>query len=107
VLARINAKGKATTAQMMAFCAAEGMKIAMVTIPGRTAWLVKRGLLARVARGVFKLGPRGAEIVGDMAREQKDAKSEHPKQRRARRIPDRLKWRVKTKAGVEHRKKRS
>ncbi len=49
----------------MAFCIAEG--IALMTTESlytQTYLYVKKGVLARVSYGVFKLGPKGAEIVG-------------------------------------------
>jgi hypothetical protein len=61
---------------------------------GQTYKYVKSGLLVRIARGVFKLAPRGVEIADEVktrarrGREPYQALLSDPERRRARRVLD-------------------
>ena len=63
VLLRIGAQESASTHEIMAFCITEGTIITMESLHTITYQYAKKGLLARVATGIYKLGPKGAETV--------------------------------------------
>jgi predicted transcriptional regulator len=61
VLGRIQAKEAATTGEIMPFCLAEGIRIPRESLTTRMSLLVKKGLLVRIARGLFKVAPKATE----------------------------------------------
>jgi hypothetical protein len=65
VLVCIDLKGTegATTKEIAAFCAREGIEITRPSLRAQTFAYVKNGLLERVATGVFRLTTRGTEIA--------------------------------------------
>jgi hypothetical protein len=74
VLLRMYAnEGNATSQEIVAFTTAEGLSASSVW--EQTYKYVKSGLLVRIARGVFKLAPKGAEIAEEVRREQDEAAS--------------------------------
>ena len=65
MLLRIYAnEGNATSQEIITFATAEGLSASSVW--EQTYKYVKSGLLVRIARGVFKLAPRGAEIAEEV-----------------------------------------